>query len=273
MQPLQSQAIDEFLDRAREVGPSQSAAASASGCEQLGAQWRRIGLRPGDLVILSLPNGIGLLRHFFGILSGGGVPALVAPNPPSSRLRELIRLLGARAFVVACLPKGLPEVEGVVALGGVQVAMFPATAAPAASPNEVVLLTSGTTGFASGCVFGLDALLLNGTRHADAIGQRADDVVLVNLPLCFSFALVAQALATLVHGGRLVISGPPFHPPTYAQDVADQGVTVSSLTPVLVRSLLKSNVTLPPSLRVLSVGGGLIAADAGGRPAKAASRP
>jgi acyl-CoA synthetase (AMP-forming)/AMP-acid ligase II len=102
---------------------------------------------------------------------------------------------------------------------------------------------------------------LNGTRHADSIGQRADDTVLVNLPLCFSFALVAQALATFSRGGRLVIAGPPFHPHSYASAIAEHGVTVSSLTPVLIRAILKTEEPFPAGLRVLSVGGDSLPAD------------
>src|ERR1700689_5165178 len=109
-----------------------------------------------------------------------------------------------------------------------QVAMFPPAPEPAAAPGEVVLLTSGTSGFASGCVFDFEALLLNGKRHADSIGQRKDDVLLVSLPLHFSFALVAQALASLVCGNRLIISGPPFNVAAYQRTLENWGVTVSS---------------------------------------------
>ena len=78
-------------------------------------------------------------------------------------------------------------------------------------------MTSGTSGVSSGCVFDFEAILLNGKRHADAIGQRADDTVLLNLPLYFSFALSSQALASLTRGNRLIISGPPFHQAGYQE--------------------------------------------------------
>jgi len=136
-----------------------------------------------------------------------------------------------------------------------QVAIFPPASEPAAAPGEVVLLTSGTSGTASGCVFDFEALLLNARRHADAIGQRKEDTVLVSLPLYFSFALVAQALASLARGNRLVISGPPFNAALYRKTLRDFGVTVSSLTPVLVRSMLHSDASYLSELRVLSVGG------------------
>ena len=44
---------------------------------------------------------------------------------------------------------------------------------------------------------------------------RGNDVVLVTLPLHYSYALVAQMLAGLVSGAGLVVSGPPFSVASY----------------------------------------------------------
>jgi acyl-CoA synthetase (AMP-forming)/AMP-acid ligase II len=126
-------------------------------------------------------------------------------------------------------------------------------------------MTSGTSGFSSGCVFDLETILLNGERHAESIGQRAEDAVLVSLPLYFSFGLVAQALSSLVVGNRLVISGPPFHVGMYREALEDYDVTISSLTPVLIRSLLAARASFPAKMRTLSVGGDALAPDMVGR--------
>ncbi len=258
-------AVSRFLDRVHDTCFQQPSNHAHRSVEELAGDWRKLGLRPGDLVVLALPNGLEFLRQFFAVLAAGGVPAPVAPNIPSSQLHDLIRAMGARAVVALRASPKIHGVERVAALGEIQVALVSANGPPAAAPGEVVLLTSGTSGFASGCVFGLDALLLNATRHADSIGQRVEDTVLVSLPLCFSFALVCQALATFLRGGRLVVAGPPFHPQTYTRAIAEYGVTVSSLTPVLVRSLLKTGEALPADLRVLSVGGDALPAEEVGR--------
>jgi acyl-CoA synthetase (AMP-forming)/AMP-acid ligase II len=259
MGPLSPQVIGAFLERVHDLCTDPAAAGGRLSFAEIGRRWRKLGLRPGDLVILSLPNGAELLHHFFGVLAAGGVPAMAAPDLPVARLRELAGVMGARAVGKHFLTAGTLGSEQTAAMDQVGVAWFPAAAVPAARPGEVVLFTSGTSGFASGCLFTLEALLRNATRHAEAIGQRADDTVLVNLPLHFSFALVAQTLATLVRGGRLVITGPPFHPPTYMRCLAAYGVTVSSLTPVLVRALPERDQNWPDSLRVLTVGGDALA--------------
>ena len=252
--------IRDFLGRVDDLCPDRPGGEAAT-FEEIGATWVRHGLRPGDLVLLGLPNGLGLLHHFFGVLEAGGVPALIAPGTPSDRLRELVAVMGARAVGMFRMPAAeLPDVSR-HRVDGLDVALFPAAAPPTCRAGEVVLLTSGTSGFHSGCVFPLESLLLNGGRHARSVGQRADDAVLVNLPLHFSFALVAQALSCLASGSRLIISGPPFHLPSYLRMLAERRVTVSSLTPVLVRSLLHRDEAFPEGLRVLSVGGDSLAAE------------
>ena len=257
--PLSPDAVHGFLDRVEEAAPDRAAVRAGSSFEDLARRWADLGLRPGDLVLLALPNGIELLAQFFGVLAAGGVPAPVAPNTPSGRLRELVDVMGARGLVTVHLPRGLSGLERREPVGHARAGLFVARKSPAARPGEVVLLTSGTSGFASGCVFGLPALILNATRHADAIGMRAEDVILVNLPLHFSFALVAQALAALVRGSRLVVSGPPFHPPSYLRTIADHEVTVSSLTPLLARRVLRGDGQPCSCLRVLTVGGDSLA--------------
>jgi acyl-CoA synthetase (AMP-forming)/AMP-acid ligase II len=250
--PLTPGAIESFFERVEDASPPEG---EALPFHAIAEQWRGAGLRPGDLVLLGLPNGVSLLAHFFGVLTAGGVPALVAPGTPIARLRELVTVFGARALGMMRVPGEALGAERVASIAGIEVASFAGVTAPAASEGEVVMLTSGTSGFASGCVFGLDSLLRNGARHADAIGLRPDDAMLVSLPLYFSFALVAQAMATLGRGGRLVVSGPPFHAPTYARTLRERRITVSSLTPVFVRTLLQTGSVPGEDLRVLTIGG------------------
>jgi acyl-CoA synthetase (AMP-forming)/AMP-acid ligase II len=264
--PLREEDISQFFGRTIEIV---NEPLREPPFTELGPRWRALGLRPGDLVLLALPSSVALLQHFFGVLAAGGVPALLAPGAPAARLREMAKVMRARVVATVRLPNGLrPEnaatdgfasPERVEQVGGLETAWYAADGDPAANPGEVVLLTSGTSGTASGCVTSIEAMLRNGARHADAVGQRADDTVLINLPLYFSFALVAQALGTLGRGNRLVIGGPPFNHLGYARALAEHGVTVSALTPIQARTLLQHQTELPRALRVLSIGGDSLA--------------
>ncbi len=255
--PLAGEDVAAFLGRAVDAGHEPVVERPFA---ELSDQWHALGLVPGDLVILALPTGIALLQHFFAVVAAGGVPALIAPGAPAARLRETASRLGARAIAAVRLPP-LPEAERNAPLGVLETAWFERQAPSPVTAGEVVLLTSGTSGSSSGCVTTLDAMLRNGARHADAVGQRADDTVLVSLPLHFSFAMVAQALATLGRGGRLIVAGPPFQESAYAAAVAAHRVTVSALTPIQIRALLQRKTAIPSGLRVLSVGGDALAPD------------
>ncbi|MEV6151938.1 AMP-binding protein [Nonomuraea sp. NPDC052129] len=204
----------------------------------------------GNVVVLALPSGTALLRYLFGALHGGAVPVAVPPAMPASRLVEVARRLGARLLVT---PYGR-------AVPGTEVRRFGRTALATLpgpwqyhDPSHVIILTSGTSGIFSGCLHRASSLLRNAARHAGAVGLRADDTMLVTLPLNFSYALVAQALAGLVTGARLVVTGPPFSPRGYLDAVRRHGVTSSSLTPFLLRNLVPGEP--PRDLRMLTVGG------------------
>ena len=105
----------------------------------------------------------------------------------------------------------------------------------------------------SGCLHRIESLLLNARRHVQAIGQTSADTVLINLPMHYSYAFVAQLLGTFAAGGRAIIAGPPFTPGHYARTLRDHGVTTSSLTPVMAGAWRRADLGLPPVLRRLTV--------------------
>jgi acyl-CoA synthetase (AMP-forming)/AMP-acid ligase II len=256
--------LDSFVNRIIEAAPDK-ATECVPCCESIARQWLQLGIRPGDVVLLCLPNGKELLNQFFGILVAGAVPALAPPNMPVARIREISQSLRARAIGAFRFPPGEIGGQRHRGIGPLQIVLFPPASEPAADAGEVILLTSGTSGFASGCVFDFDALMLNARRHADSIGQRAADTVLLSLPLYFSFGLVGQALASLDRGSGLVISGPPFNAALYEKTIRERLVTVSSLTPVLANSLILSGANVLSVLRVLTIGGDALEAEKVGR--------
>jgi acyl-CoA synthetase (AMP-forming)/AMP-acid ligase II len=211
-------------------------------------------LRQGEVVLVRAANGVPLLTYFFAVLFAGGVPALLAPNTPVSRIRELAEKIGAGLLLTQRGATALDHTAErhigsavVVRLAGIEPRFHEA--------GDVIILTSGTSGVSSGCCHRLSALLRNGRRHALAVGLREYDNVLVSLPLNYSYALVAQALAGLTAGARLVITGPPFTVSAYSRMLLEHQVTSSSLTPFMVRQLINGDWKPPEPLRALTVGG------------------
>jgi acyl-CoA synthetase (AMP-forming)/AMP-acid ligase II len=265
---LPADAVKAFLGEVRDTQDPRTGRRETK-FEGMVQDWDHLGMTPGDRVLLVLPNSTQLLEQVFAAWQAGLVPALLSPASPTQRVLDLVRKLGARA-VVSRRNLHLPAWdEGGGVVGGLPVTLFPCPPPAPSRPGEAILLTSGTSGIASACLFDLSALLLNAERHAEAIGQKPGDTVLVSLPFYFSFALVAQALATFSRGGRLWIASQPFHPTTYKRELADHQVTLSSLTPVQVHRLPPGD--WPATLRALTVGGDVL--DPGRVEALLAQRP
>ncbi|MEV6447953.1 class I adenylate-forming enzyme family protein [Amycolatopsis sp. NPDC051716] len=250
--PFGAAEVEQFLTTGvRTDSPQPGASAFPEVLEDLAA----LSLPPGAPVLIVLPNGIDLLSVFFAVSLLGGVPVPMASSATAARTREVAVALGAAAVVAPSLRAGPLGGSGRYRVGRLDAVALPSARPADYSPGEVVIPTSGTSGIFSACVHTVDALLRNSRRHAAAIGQRPDDTILVTLPMNYSYALVAQALSAFATGCRLVVSGPPFTAPAYRAAVRSHGITVSSLTPVLVRMLARQELSLPSSLRVLTVGG------------------
>jgi acyl-coenzyme A synthetase/AMP-(fatty) acid ligase len=183
------------------------------------------------------------------------VPLAISPATPSARVAELAGRIGAHALVAGRLDPARYGAGPARAVGPAQAVVLDPRQHNGFSPGEVLLLTSGTSGAFSVCVHRVGSLLRNAGRHARAVGMQAADRVLVTLPLHYSYALVAQAFAALVSGASLAVSGPPFAPARYLLALRTLGVTSSSITPTVARLLLDHGERLPPSLRMLTVGG------------------
>lgn len=254
---------EELLFREDAIAETRQLAASQSPCAsavELTASWRALGLPAGGVVLVAMPNGAAFLKLLNAIVAANFVPAFIAPTTPAPRIRQMAEDFCATAIVRTRIPDALSRELSLVNridLEAFEIGLFEPHGAPLTKPGEVVLVTSGTSSdFSSGCVHSLIALRRNGRRHAEAIGMTRSDRVLVNLPLYYSFAFVAQALAANEVGADLVVSGPPFAPSQYFSDLTEQDISITSITPVIVRQILHgSRQCLPSCVRVLTVGG------------------
>lgn len=261
--PFGTADVVALLDRSVDLGQPASASrrlpdASRRLSDAL-ADLDKLALPPGTPVVIAMSNGYRLLEYYFGALLLGLVPVLVSPAMPAARIGALAQRTGAGAVVATRLVPDRYGVPAVVPLDGAQAVVLPSAGSTRYPPGCVLMPTSGTSGASSSCLHRADSLVRNARRHATAVGLRETDTVLVNLPLYYSYAIVAQALAALATGARLVLSGPPFTPTAYPEVVRRHGVTVSSVTPTIARLLLAHGGPLPRGLRVLTIGGDSLA--------------
>ncbi|MFJ9968675.1 class I adenylate-forming enzyme family protein [Streptomyces avermitilis] len=256
--------VEDFFDRVVDVHPPTSSHGADNSLPGIFDAMSRLPVAPGEIVMIALPNGMRLLRCYFAALSAGHVPVLLAPSTPDLRIEMTAERLGAAALI-GSRPRfaDRPDVAA-VGLGGPVAEVFDGPRRRY-DPGQAILLTSGTSGMATGCLHDVAALRRNARRHADSIGLTGADTVLASLPVYYSFALVAQVLAALETGASLVLSGPPFTAPGYAAAVAEHKVTCSSLTPLLAVSLTDAGGRLPDGLRTLTVGGQAMGPEETGR--------
>src|SRR3954469_23858302 len=99
MEPFELESAKSFLAGTVDLTCERQMVTPSTDFDSLAESWRSLGLDPGELVLIALPNGVSLLQQFFAVLAIQAVPALVSPSIPSSRLLELAASLNARAVV------------------------------------------------------------------------------------------------------------------------------------------------------------------------------
>jgi long-chain acyl-CoA synthetase len=224
--------------------------------------WLTLKIIPkGAAILVSLANSVDLLYHVLSILQAGFVPILAAPALPQLRLIDLQTRFSFHGFIQAALQIAVIPYQHRFDIGEQVFYVCSQQEKVHLNPGEIVLTTSGTSGLASACVFDIESLWRNASKHVHVVQLIAKDTVLVNLPLYYSYAFVAQALAALSVGAKLLITGPPFNENFFIKILHEKQVSVISITPLLARRLLKADYVLPRSLRAVTIGGDLFAKD------------
>jgi non-ribosomal peptide synthetase component E (peptide arylation enzyme) len=202
--------------------------------ERCAAFLRRIGIGPGDVVTIQLPNRIAFPIVFLALELIGAVANKVNPDFRIRELEYILRFSDSRAFICARefkgfdyvamardLRAGLPSLSQIVVSGGVDdpdakiwsleagiSAHAPLAAAQrvAMSADEIfrMAFTSGTTGDPKCVLHSFNTTLPAVYRiNADMKVSEAD-VQLIYLPVCLNWGYLC-VLQSIVAGGRAVL--------------------------------------------------------------------
>ncbi len=181
-------------------------------------------VRPGDGVVLVMPQGIGLMAAFVGATLAGAVPAILAyPNFKVDPVKYRSGLAGVAANLkarVVMIDEGFPEqlVEClspgeamVVRSGGHEHIAQSAIPAHAAEPSTLAFIqhSAGTTGLQKGVAITHGALMTQ-LRHLSAALEidRATDRLYSWLPLYHDMGLIACFMMPLVSHIPVVMQAP-----------------------------------------------------------------
>ncbi|GAA4826364.1 amino acid adenylation domain-containing protein [Streptomyces ziwulingensis] len=211
------------------------------------------GVRPGDVVGVSLPRDRFLPAALLGVWRAGAVLLPLDPDLPETRLAWTAADSGAGTVLArGPAPAGLRGLDLDTVLGADAVLGGPL---PPPDPDRAAYLTytSGSTGRpkavevthanAAACLTGQSAVL----------GTGPEDRVALVAPLAFDMA-VQQIWAPLAVGGRCVVvdreRATDGH--ALAEWLPGSGVTVLDVTVTTLRMLMAAGLPPMPSLRVMA---------------------
>ncbi len=185
----------------------------------------------GRAVVFAVPNGIGWLEMFLGLLKAGAVVVpLDAAEPPASQRRIAESLRAGFLWTGA----------GLVPLAKAKRYRDPATC--------LIKLTSGSTGQPRPLVFTAEQMMADGRQVTATMGIGPRDVNYALIPFGHSYGLGNLTIPLLAQGVPLVCGSAPL-PHAIAADFARWRPTVFPSVPAVWRALASSEVKLD-SLRL-----------------------
>ncbi len=157
--------------------------------------------RPGDTVVLSLPNSWPCVAAFLAARFAGLRVALVDATAPARELERCAATVGARAVVTSSQPAGTTS-----GVGDVGVIVRPReTGAVVLPPDTAVLkLTSGSTGSPQAVALSARQVVADTVQIIRSMGLGASDTTLAAIPLTHSYGFGSCLLLLLLTGAPLV---------------------------------------------------------------------
>lgn len=264
--------VDESLTFAELVARADTVAAALAG----------LGIRPGDRVLLQLPNSVRFAVTFFGLLRAGAVPVMCLPGHRTAELGHFADVSGAVALVIPDELGGFDYREMAGQLAAERPAMRhvivdgdpgpyrswttltegggqPPERGPVDTSAPALLLVSGgTTGLPKLIPRTHDDYVYTAISSAQACHVTADDVYLVALPAGHNFPLACPGmLGAMSVAATTVFTADPSPEAAFAL-IDEHQVTVTGLVNALGKLWAQAcewEPVLPTSLRLVQVGG------------------
>src|SRR5688572_17799355 len=199
--------------------------------DRTAAALQQLGLRPGDVVTIQLPNWVEFAYVFFACERIGAVANQIGPDFRSREVEYIARFSESRAFVCPASFKGfdyvemvrtlrpaLPDVKAVMVPGGggdgmtsLDEMIYGTTPTPPPAPhrmdaNEVMRMafTSGTTGNPKGVTHSFNTTLPAGRILNTAMRVTEREVFLIYLPLGLNWGYLTL-VQSIMAGARAVL--------------------------------------------------------------------
>jgi acyl-CoA synthetase (AMP-forming)/AMP-acid ligase II len=219
-------------------------------------RYRSSGLRSADRVGLALRDGVDFLVAMLGAMRARLVVVPLDWRSRPAERQQLAAAYGLRAILASRATAPALSSDG----GRPDRSSIAATDDDDAERDQLILLSSGTTGQPTGAVISrraLEARILNGANVLGDLGQHR---YLSCIPLSFSLGLLT-ALRVLAFGGSVRVQPPIFTPPELLESLRSTRSTLVCMVPPMLRACLKIAGPTPlalPDLRAVITGGAAI---------------
>lgn len=237
-----------------------------AGINRLALHFAEAGLRPGDRVVLQLPNIEEFVYTFFGLVKVGVIPIMSLPPHRSTEIGYFLRHSGAVGYAIPsefrkfnyiemaeALRKEISELKYIMvageSLGPDMISINRLLDTPIEDrypsdylkkfrpdPYDVALvhLSGGTTALPKLIPRTHNDYVLNAKQSAAAAGVDADTVFLAVLPIAHNFTLGSYGvIGTWLNKGRVVISAAT-DPQSVFSLIREEKVTVAAAAVPLV---------------------------------------
>ncbi|MBP7784388.1 MAG: AMP-binding protein [Firmicutes bacterium] len=230
---------------------------------------RDAGIRPGDRVLVCLPNGFDFVQAYYSVIAAGAIAVPVSPRMPAGDVERVlndchplaaitapgaevsgprIRLTLADLACEGAGDEGGAEQAAARARGAME--LLEAAAAKAEDGPAVILYTSGTTGEPKGVMLAGEALAANAQAMGEVSASGPEDSHLCTLPLHHSFGATVSMNMPIATGGRIVFGG-QFIPAGVATLIRRARVTVWAGVPAMFAAMAERADVDPGDLESL----------------------
>lgn len=203
-----------------------------------GSELRRLGVEPGDHVVLVIPNSIDFLRCWFAVTLVGAISVAINPSAAEFELAPVLERIPTR-LVLADPSIPLPDLPVRVIwstdLNGRSV--LPQVRVDPLQPVTYIQ-TSGSTGQPKFVIETHRMYALGAAAFPWWLGLSRDDVMLSCLPLSHINAQLYSTLGSYAVGAEFVLL-PKFSASTFWSDAAEQGVTQFNAIGAILEILLR----------------------------------
>lgn len=288
----QGRALETILRQAAAQWPDKAAVVDAAGsqtfaeldalADRMAAALADRGIKPGDRMLLQLPNSCEFAVAVFALLRAGVVPVLCLPGHRSAEMGHFAGVSGAVGMVIpdevggfdyrtmaAQLTEQHPALRHVFVHGEPgefrswsELKNFEQTTPPQfevdTSEPAVLLVSGGTTGLPKLIPRTHDDYVYNTTAMAQACGLVHDDVYLVVLPAAHNFPFACPGLLGSMTVGATTVFTADASPEFTFPLIDTHKVTMTALVNALAKLWTQAcewEPVLPTSLRLVQVGG------------------